>query len=371
MTNFKYLFALLVGAFLSIESNQQQISPEMFQCNLLCDTGYVVDFEICFCRKTASYDNERKIRSIDSALVSKLIRTNEFASSISSNNRCSHDDVWNGSACIPLNSLCPGGYHWNGHVCIIKSTTHTAALVPSAPNAECKYAKQADEVTTSKPEPLTVMPTYSTSPMCPFGYIWSGNKCIQNPPACPNGYYYSGNVCHLKPHQIQPTTTESSAHDVLPSISDTLWQNNINGNKWIQKPLGGSELRFISTPKIYTNIEMTQKSNRNENWTDEQVFSDDQKNQHTCCSIMSPRICRHISNSTHETQWQCYHNEYTQCSDFCTKSRIFLRPKKSSFIEPILIMPPPPPQLLRLIQNHVHREKNIGNQFYQFVLLTF
>lgn len=356
MLKLKYLLAFL-GAFLSIEANQQQpktIISKKFHCNLLCNDGYVIDFETCLCKNAVSHGKERKLRSIDSAYVSKSKRSTEIASH-SSNNQCRYDDVWNGSACIPLNSLCPGGYHWNGHVCIIQSTRHTAALVPLEPNTKCKYAIQADEVTTNNPEPVTVMPTIITSPMCPFGHVWSNNKCIRNPPACPDGYYYSGGVCRLKPQQTQQTTTETSVHQHLPTINDVLWQNHNNGDKWLQKPLG-SELRYVSTTPKTENAQQNQQNT----FDNVNLFTND-RNQQTCCSVMSPRLCRHISNNTHEIQWQCYHHEYRRCDDFCTKPRIFLRPKKSTFNEPILMMPPPPPQLLRLIQVNTHREINIGN----------
>lgn len=342
MLNSQYLLVFIV-ALLLIGENQQFVIAKVPKCNISCIDESVIDLATCSCVQSNSEDVRHK-RTSDNQLISKLIRDDEFATQASSD-RCNNDEHWSGNACIPLISLCPGGYHWNGHACIIQSTVKTAALVLSPPDTKCPFrANHNNENDSNKQLPLTVMPIYSTSPMCPFRLVWSGDKCIRNPPSCPSGYIYRANFCHLM----------TSASDVTesPSLGNILEQNIRNGNKWQQKPVD-SDLDVESTYGIENSaIEVN----------DNKMISNDQIHQH-CCSIMSPRLCRRIKNGRGE-QWQCFHHNSRRCTEFCTKPNIYLRPKKFSFVDPILIMPPPPRRLQKLMQNSAFRESNIGKKWH-------
>lgn len=334
---------LLIGAtlliFFLIETNQQLIVGKVHVCNLFCGDDDVIDFKTCTCVQRKANESERKIRSLDRVSVSKLIRGDEFTSQ-SSNHRCSNDELWNGRTCISSISLCPGGYHWNGRACIIQSSIQTAALVPSDPDKKCKYAQQREEELTQRSYehlPATVAPTISTSPMCPFGFIWSDKGCLKSAPICPSGYFYSGNSCHLNARHTTDTmpemTTKKARNEATHLIGEISRKTRIESNKWQQKP-----------HEDIVNVEMrAEHSDVGE----------------PCCSIMSPRICQRIPSQLNE-QWKCYHHKHRLCGDICTKPNLFLRPKQFSFIEQILIMPPPPPRLMKLIQNHAHRDTNIG-----------
>lgn len=285
----------------------------------------------------------RQTRSVDRPLISKLISDNKPQAF---SDRCFGDEYWNGSSCIPLISLCPGGYHWNGDTCIIQSSIQTAALVPSPPDTKCALRAKLRAASDSNVQlASTVMPTYSTSPMCPFGFVWTGDKCTRNPPLCPNGYVYRGNICHLI--KSQPDIVESTT---LPA-PDTFEHNRKSGNKWQQKPIDTEN-----------NLGLTYEIENTANDMNENNIIANDQTQH-CCMIMSPRICRRLKNISHTEQWQCYHQKNRRCSEFCTKPTIYLRPKKFSFIDPILIMPPPPRRLQKLMQNHIYRETNIGKEF--------
>lgn len=356
----KYLILLIVTALI-FEKNQL-ISAKVCKCNLFCDDDKVIDLKMCTCTAKLLDESERRIRSLDRiASVSELIRGDEFTSQ-SSNHRCSNDELWNGSACISSISVCPGGYHWNGHACIIQSSIQTAALVPSDPGKKCKYTQQyaqhrEEELSYNNGLAATVAPTISTSPMCPFSFIWSENGCVQSSPTCPTGYSYYRNVCHLNASQsterIAEITTETVKNQAMPMIDEIQSQYSIKSNKWQQS-------QSISESENDTNF------NSNNKLTIEQSIAEtnDDKNisydqNHQCCSIMSPRICQRISNNPNE-QWRCYHHKHRLCDDVCTKPNIFMRPKQFSFIKTTLIMPPPPPRLMKLIQKHAHREINIG-----------
>lgn len=355
MFKFKYI-ALLTGTLLIIETNQKQTVSTVRSCNVFCGDGFEIDYKTCVCVERAKMLNEhvRKLRSVD--IVSKLIRADVYAS-----RRCANDEHWNGSACIATVSLCPGGYHWNGYACIIQSSIQTAVLVPSAPDTKCKFARKKEKeigesvaAAANIQLPPTVMPTFSTSPMCPFGFVWSGNECQRNPPSCPSGYVYYENMCRLNRSAFEMTTvpSEVDTHETFDAITE---ENVDKGNRWQQKP-------FERTADVESHARYeTAKAQHSVDVTDQMEISQGSNGQ-PCCNIMTPRICRQISSKS-SSKWQCYHHKQRQCVDFCTKPTIYLRPKQHSFNAPLLIMPPPPPRLMKLMQNHAYRETNIGRFF--------
>lgn len=326
MLRFKY-FSILVSILLVIETNQQIIHPNDPSCNLVCNDGNEINLRTCSCVNMPSNESKRKARPFKSVSVLKLISVDEFTSE-----RCSNDEIWNGSACVST-SFCPGGYHWNGRACIIQTSVQTAVSVPSAPDTKCKYAQEREEDTPHIEIPSTVMPTFSTSPLCPFGFVWSDERCVRNP-VCPVRYVYYDNICHLNLQQTREIPTESTTQQTLPPIENILKQNVINRNKWLQKPW-----------EVDDNSETTNSTDQNDR---------------TCCSIMSPRMCRIVSSKL-GGNWQCGHHRYRICAEICSKPTIYLRTKTISFNDPVLIMPPPPPRLMKLLQRHVFRETNIGN----------
>lgn len=349
MFTIKFL-PVFIGSLFIMETKQYSIiSNTVNDCThtgIMCDKSYTLDVQTCSCIANESINDGnsvRKRRLSDKVFVSKLIRNDEFVMQ-ASNDRCRNDEQWNGSECIPLISLCPGGYHWNGHACIIQVLTKTAALVPTRPDKKCALHAKINAQTQNS-LPLIVMPTYSTSPMCPFGFIWSNNKCIRNPPTCPAQYIFHENLCQLIGSSPAP-----SPSNIIETTSQPFYSDRVNGsNKWQQKPTN-MELKETLEHEIENSAaELSMDYNNN-----------DQNHQH-CCKIMSPRICRRIPHYRDE-QWQCYHHQYRRCGEFCTKPNLFLRPKKTVFVDPLLIMPPPPRRLQKLLQNLAHREINIGKQ---------
>lgn len=319
-----------------METKQHSISSTVNDCiNTMCDNSYTLDLQTCLCIDNEPVNDINSVRNkrlSDKLLVSKLIRDDEIVMQASNDRRCRGDEQWNGNECIPLISLCPGGYHWNGHACIIQMLTKTAALVPSGPDRKCSLNaninRQSGNSEIQPLLPMTVMPTYSTSPMCPFGFVWSDDKCIRNPPTCPSQYIFRENLCHLMASSSPLKTIETT---MQPISSDTL-----NRNRW------------------ETNLE-----HEIENLSAEISTDGDRSHSH-CCMIMSPRICRRKSHNNRNEQWQCYHHQYRRCGEFCQKPKLFLRPKKTTFVEPLLIIPPPPRRLQKFMSNLAYRETNIG-----------
>lgn len=292
----------------------------------------------------------RNRRLSDKSLVSKLIRDDEFVMQASSSDRCRNTEQWNGNECIPLISVCPEDYHWNGYTCVIQMVTKTAALVPSGPDTKCaRNAKINSQPGDSdavhrQSLPMTVMPTYSTSPMCPFGFVWSNDKCMHNPPTCPGQYVFHENLCHLR---------LSSTSNTIETIRQPLYGNNLNGNSW--RTTQPTNIDFKQNPKQEIENSAVESS------------TDYDRNHKNCCIIRSARLCRRKIYKRKE-QWQCYHHQYRRCGGICTKPNLFVRPKKTVFVDPLLIMPPLPRRLQKFMLNLPYRESNIGKQSNRFTL---
>lgn len=333
------LTVFVVCALLFIETKTQLVligDCESYHISDKCPRGYDFNYINCTC------DRRRQLTNSD-LVPRKVIRE---ASTVP---QCSNNEKWNGIACVSKSTLCPGGYQWNGNACIMQSSMQTAALVPSPPDPDCKHAQKLRRLAEIQQLPPMVMPIYSTSPSCPFSYVLSDNGCVKQLPVCPYGYIYRDGGCHLGPKpiyhddyaQIDSNKPIRNDKDGVPPATGI-----IDDNKWLQKPF--DEPAFPIDLKINPLRTFTSDEESNENQHDER-----------CCSIISPRMCRRISHKL-EAQWQCYNHNYTRCGSFCTKPRIQLRPRKSSFIEPVLVMPPPPRRLQKLMRNHAYREIHIG-----------
>lgn len=336
MLAFKFL--LIYIKVLLIVTNH--VASNEQDCNRICAAGAQID--MVSCRMCVGVRMKRQLP--DNLLVSKLIRDDEIVTQSTNVNRCSNNEQWIGNACIPSVSLCPGGYHWNGNACIVQTVTQTAVLVPAPPNTKCHAAqlKLNDQtISVEQSLPRTVMPTYSTSPMCPFGFVWSGVRCIRNPPVCPERYIFHANICHL----IAPSLNNVISTTLTPP--DNILSDDVK-----------SQQKFIDS-----DVSMEFGSEHKYGMVNVASFeaSAEDLNGQNCCSIMSPRICRRNNKHRYE-QWQCYHRKHRRCGDFCTKPNIFLRPGKTSFIEPLLVMPPPSGRLQKLLQRHAYRDTNIGKK---------
>lgn len=190
------------------------------------------------------------------------------------------------------------------------------------------------------------------APQCPEDYSYDrfSNICVaSNPymypssvrPTCEDRFILINNRC-IAQHLIETTTQKPKVHD-LPI------DNIVGGNKWLQQPTSS----LISNENDRSLAEMRLLVPAHE------AVAEDQ----TCCSIISPRICRRLSHNS-DTQWQCYNNNYRRCGSFCTKPKMYLRPKSVVYNEPLLIMPPAPKRLSRLLLRHRSREpSNIGEFF--------
>lgn len=387
------LFVLCVIFF--IESRQQFAIPQTSDCdrNYIGDKSCPDDYNYnelnCRCEKidlnNNNHINSHNAQSANGAEVSKVI-TDDNQSTPKS--YCNNNEKWNGSACILEAIICPGGYQWNGNACIMQTSVQTAALIPSPPDLKCKHAQELSRLADEQKLPLTTMPIYSTSPSCPFSFVLSDNGCVKQLPTCPYGYVYRNEGCYLRskpihyfednnPQLTKPIKNHPDGIFVPLNIDDT-------DDDRLQTPPSGFRPNLGRTPPIipiqpinpYPRFEAVLPSLADRAPVFEQSRSHAQPADRTptvkesprrgeCCSIVSPRICRRTANRIN-AQWQCYNHKYNRCGNVCTKPKIQLRPRKSSFTEPLLVMPPPPRRLLKIISAQTFRETNIGTEFYSF-----
>lgn len=391
---FVSLFVLCV-IFL-IETRQQFAIPQSGNCdrNYIGDKSCPDDYKYneinCRCEHIVSNNNHnnhinsRNAQSANEANVSKVITdVNTFAPK----SHCNNNEKWNGSACILEAIICPGGYQWNGNACIMQSSVQTAALIPSPPDLKCKHAQELDRLADEQRLPLTTMPIYSTSPSCPFSFVLSGNGCVKQLPMCPYGYVYRNEGCYLRSKPIHqfvdnnPETTKPMKNYpdgifVPLNIDDTDddWQptpsSGFRPNLGrtpsiipIQPPITNVYPRFgAGLPSFTDRTTVFGQSQSHDQPSDGTPMVEDNHRREKCCSIISPRICRRTANRRN-AQWQCYNHKYDRCGNVCKKPKIQLRPRQSSFAEPLLVIPPPPRRLLKLASAQTFTESNIGTVF--------
>lgn len=354
---------IVICAFNIIKIQPQLVIPKIGDCernqigDVFCPDGTIYDYISCSCDNIQIQTDEfvRDRRSTNSILVSKLITDDSSSSTTASTQLCANNEVWNGKTCVSKAVLCPGGYQWNGNACIIQSTFEKVALVPSQPDTQCKHAQKLQNLANEQHlPPPSVMPIYSTSPACPFGYVWSDNsECVKQIPLCPSSYTFYDGACQLRPKPIYYEDHSQLIHPkpIRNDPDGISVPGVIDNNKWLQKPLGG--ISALPSPDQFSFTSATESKN------DNQVNKTKQQNNQSCCSVISPRICRRTSNKS-GAQWQCYNYKYKRCGSICTKPKIQLHPQKSSFVEPLLTMPPPPKRLFKLIRSHSIRPTRIG-----------
>lgn len=266
-------------------------------------------------------------------------------------------------------------------------------------------------------QPVTTSPVHHASEVCPVGYTWSNNICIPIQPICPEGFIFYKNACYLKPKphtdvtngeaQIQ-TSTENTYWEpsvsYVPSKCPSCDKNQnpthittiINYNNTVYSPINivsnhSNDVRIYrgdSAADVVTSSshsggvlitrnnettyqplgenctqttiqigqpdqEQSQQSNQPQHLTDSREFAEEEV---PCCEIISPRQCKRVG-SGEDTEWTCFHRKYQRCGPFCTQPKIYLKPRRTIYIEPILIIPPP---LNQYNKGMTHRTNRLG-----------
>lgn len=287
---------------------------------------------------------------------------------------------------------CPNGYVFNGKVCV----RHVNIVNPVHP----PYGP----VTHPFPRPA-----------CPFGFVWSNNQCTQIKPLCPEGFIYYNNACYLKPRPHQPPIVEStteylernvsfvppkSEHRPTNTAGEIIITNVIHNNNSIHNPInimtnnsnrfevhiyrgpnGGQTITATSCSDdlhLIRNNDTSSDSSGSRNCSNGaitiQIDSTTESHPHQlananidsaeesgapCCDIVSPRKCKRVSTKTGD-EWRCYHRKYHRCARYCTQPKIFLKPRRVMYVEPILIMPPPPARFVKMMSYPSNRLSDIG-----------
>lgn len=369
-----------------IETRQQFGIQQAGDChrNYISDKSCSADYKYneinCRCEKIDSNNNNHmnsnNAQSANGAEISKVITDNN---QLPPKTYCQTDQRWNGSACILEAIICPGGYQWNENACIMRTSVQIAALIPSPPDLKCKHAQELSRLADEQKLPPTTMPIYSTSPSCPFSFVLSdNNECVKQLPTCPYSYVYRNEGCYLRAtpiHYSEDNPQLTKPVEKYPNRINVPLNTDDTDGDWLQTPsaprfrpnLGRTPPTTIipiqPIQPIHPSadrkqvIEQSRRHDVDGTTTVEEIHKREQ-----CCSIISPRICRQTAKRKN-AQWQCYNHKYNRCGNVCTKPKIQLRPRKSSFAEPLLVMPPPPRRLLKITSARSFSETNIGAVF--------
>lgn len=257
---------------------------------------------------------------------------------------------------------CPEGYvfHRNGtcqavivscpagQILLANGTCYTQARCPAG------YTFQS-----SSGQCIRIIPSN-----CPFGFEFGpGRQCYPIRPVCRDGFQYRDGACYpiiQTPSQpTYPFPNPSPDHKVTCKIDGGLaCTNQITNTVVIDKPVN-----VVTTNEnnvyvhLYENGKLVKITRNNDTQvipianddritlednastaatTDAEEISEKTETP-TCCLVVSPRKCTKVGD-----EWQCTQRQTQRCGWFCTRSTIYLKPRRTIYRRPVLVMRPPP-----------------------------
>lgn len=164
---------------------------------------------------------------------------------------------------------------------------------------------------------------------CPYGWTPEGNNCVYN-------------VVADTPKAILPERIEKPdcCNDGSPSAT------TINNNNTVHAPVNVTSHNVNNIALYpggcskgeteYTVIRngVTEKLPCSNQAATRPVPVDQ------CCTVMTPRLCTNTRGS-----WECGHNQYRRCGEFCNEDHVYLQPVRSTYRRNTLVMPPVSPSI--------------------------
>lgn len=207
--------------------------------------------------------------------------------------------------------------------------------------------------------------------ICPFGYERHPNGlCHLIRPVCADGYRYHNGACYPIP---APAIVNCPNHETTQNTPPC--QHNVTNNVHIDNPVNvvnKNENNFIvhlyedgQLIKITRNNETeyiarnstttanpTERADAAETTTTTTADASEEVDLETeapnCCRVVSPRKCIKSGDV-----WNCTQRESHRCGWYCTSATIYLKPRRTVYRRPVLVMRPPPSW---------HRYANWGQQ---------
>lgn len=380
----------------SIERRQIQLPANCWEAIQPCPIGSTFNRQNCTCELTGE-QLAGGGGGGGAALATTVIRREYRPATQSVTRNCGDGRIWIGSGCVSSVVLCPGGYQWNGSVCATaEQITRIRVAVPTSRDGKAgapaaastyeatqasKYAATGSAVGTTvatahvdgemagemlpldlsdefgasmesnipeSPSSATDLteppaPTYTTSPFCSFGYIWTNGGCRKASPNCPIGFDLVQEKCVRQ----------------APQRTDDLH----GPNKWQKRSVA-----LWSSAKL---SEMAaQQSNMSVDQSGKAVGPlKVDVGEPKCCTVFSPRYCRQVEPHM-KNKWQCFHQKVKGCGNICLKPEVYLRASSQKWTGSLLVMPPPSRRVADILRfgNRITGDVKIGRLRFSVVL---
>lgn len=279
---------------------------------------------------------------------------------------CPPETVWNGKICESVVIVCPTGS------VLVNGTCYRVGDPPFCPpnyeliNNKCVCQTVLDDC---PPELPVRLPNGTCVPLtCSPGFVLVLGKCVKiiscpigfekRPdghcypirPICDKGYHYSGGACY--PNKLNITEVLTTPPPTNSCHTDTC-THQITNHVVVDKPVNvvnTNENNIIvhlyedgHLVKITRNNETEFISNNRSAEDEQEVVAINPEITHNrtetpnCCKVVSPRKCTNSGD-----RWVCNQRETERCGWFCTSSTIYLKPRRTVYRRPVLVMQPPP-----------------------------
>lgn len=365
----------------SIERRQTQLPSNCWEAIQPCPIGSTFNQQNCTCDLIDEQLAGDGGGGDGAALATTVIRRNYRPATQSLTRSCGDGRIWIGSGCVSSAVLCPGGYQWNGSVCTTaEQITRIRVAVPTSrivkaggPAAASKYEATGSAVGTTEatahvdremagemlpldlsdefseslesniPEsPLSATdsaeppaPTYTTSPFCSFGYIWTNGGCRKASANCPIGFDLVQEKCV---RQTPQRTDDLNGMNKWQKRSVALWSSSKLGEMTAQQ----SNVSFEQSEKAVGPLKVG-------------------VGEPKCCTVYSPRYCRQVVPHV-KNKWQCFHQKVKGCGNICLKPEVYLRAASQKWTGSLLVMPPPSQRVADILRfgNRITGDVKIG-----------
>lgn len=238
---------------------------------------------------------------------------------------------------------CPEHYYFDGYTCVRNvDETDVVDPIPACPPGFTLNASGACVKPTTTTE--TIPPHFT----CPDGYIMQGNGCyketvIETQRPCANTTCKEPVVTYPNPvapaAQLDEVSFTSTINNHVPInvTTNTISTNNSTLTIHLSGSAAGSsgagDCKTTTSANGVTVVTCLEPQSEPSTMPE---VSEPKPEQPRCCEVVSPRICRRSRTN----DWKCYHRKSQECGNFCTQSRVYLRPERPVIRPTYTVMPP-------------------------------
>lgn len=279
---------------------------------------------------------------------------------------CPFGYTWSNNICIPIQAVCPAGYIFYGNACYLKPTPHPEVIngnVQIQTSTENTYWEP--NVSYIPPKCPTCDQNKNQTQEISITTVINNNNTIYNPINIVTNHSNAFEVrIYRGENNVVTSSSMCSGGVQIKRDNETIYQpfgenctqptvQVIQGTQETQ-PDKPQQNEFQQAQSVYN-----QTTDSNE-FLIEGEEEEEKEEEVPCCEIVSPRQCKRMAGTGDDTEWICYHRKFRRCGTFCTQPKIYLKPRRVIYIEPVLIMPPPSTRWIKNM-NRSNRLNAIGN----------